>query len=457
MNAAAAALRELPLAQPLERRRLRCYLALMLGDCAMLFAGYMLAGTIYLGSDGAARAAILAQLVLPLFLTIALYNGAYSMDALIRPRRGALRALAAFAISAALVVSIAYYAKSSAAFSRVVFTGGFVLTVLGIVWMRAQMRSFVQWHCGPRILNELVILDGGPPIELKGAVHVDAASHGIVPALDNPAALNRIGLLLDAVDRVVVSCPPARRPLWAMILKGANIEGEVVDDAVARLGAHGARTASGHGFLLVSIGPLGLRARVAKRLFDVLVAGGAVVLLSPLLAVVALAIILQDGAPVLFRQRRVGRGNRFFDVYKFRSMRTADSDQAGNRSTGRDDDRITPIGRIIRRTSIDELPQLFNVLSGEMSSVGPRPHALGSQAGDKLFWEVDDRYWQRHALKPGLTGLAQVRGLRGATEREADLQDRLSSDLEYLAGWSLWRDLYIVLRTARVLVHDRAF
>ena len=126
-------------------------------------------------------------------------------------------------------------------------------------------------------------------------------------------------------------------------------------------------------------------------------------------------------------------------------------------STSRDDDRVTRVGRLIRRTSIDELPQLINVLKGEMAIVGPRPHALGSQAGDKLFWEVDGRYWERHALKPGLTGLAQVRGLRGATDREEDLSARLEADLEYLDGWSLWRDLRIVFSTIRVLSHDRAF
>lgn len=367
MNAHAALVRKLPLAQPLERRRLQCYLALLLGDCAMLFGGYIAAGALYLGADGAGKAAVLAQLVLPLFLTIALYNGAYSIDALIRPRRGILRALVAYALSAALVVAIAYYAKSSAAFSRVVFTGGFVLTVLGIVWMRAQMRTFVRWRCGPRVLNELVILDGGPDLELPDAVHIEAANYGIEPALDNPVALDRIGLLLQAVDRVVVSCPPPRRAVWSIILKGANVDGEVIDDSVAELGAHGARIAGGHGFLRVSLGPLGLRARAAKRLFDVAVAGTAVIVLAPLLAVVALAILVQDGAPVLFRQRRVGRGNRFFDVYKFRSMRTAESDHDGKRSTGRDDDRITPVGQFIRRTSIDELPQLFNVLTGEMS------------------------------------------------------------------------------------------
>lgn len=138
-------------------------------------------------------------------------------------------------------------------------------------------------------------------------------------------------------------------------------------------------------------------------------------------------------------------------------MREEHSDFGGNRSTARDDDRITTIGRFIRKTSIDELPQLFNVLKGDMSVVGPRPHAVHSMAQDKLFWEVDPRYWHRHACKPGITGLAQVRGHRGATEHEKDLRDRLAADLEYLSQWSIWLDLVILVRTFGVVMHRNAF
>jgi lipopolysaccharide/colanic/teichoic acid biosynthesis glycosyltransferase len=138
-------------------------------------------------------------------------------------------------------------------------------------------------------------------------------------------------------------------------------------------------------------------------------------------------------------------------------MGVAQHDLAGTRSVSRDDDRITLVGRFIRRTSIDELPQLINVLRGDMSIVGPRPHAIGSLAGNKQFWEVDPRYLLRHSLKPGLTGLAQMRGFRGATDTEADLRQRLQADLEYLDGWTILRDVRIILGTIRVLVHHRAF
>lgn len=444
-------------ARPLERRRLQCYLALIAGDVSALFTGFGISGYLYLGWYGVAQAGVLSQLVLPVFLTIALYNGAYSLDALESARRGSLRALAALAISAAVVVFIAFYTKSSADFSRLLFTAGVILSAATLVWMRAQARAFIAWRCGPAVLNELVIDDGGPPIALPHARTVDARELRLAPMLDDPQALNRIGQILVGVDRVVVSCLPQRRLAWATLLKGANIDGEVVDETVADLGAHGARIAAGHGLLRVSIGPLGLRARATKRGFDVLVASAGLILLFPVLVLVSVVILLEDGSPVLFVQRRVGRGNRFFSVYKFRSMGLAALDGDGAVSAQREDLRITRVGALIRRTSIDELPQLINVLKGEMAIVGPRPHALGSQAGEKLFWEVDERYWTRHALKPGLTGLAQVRGLRGATDQESDLSQRLNADLEYLDGWSLWRDVGITLGTLKVLTHDRAF
>lgn len=202
---------------------------------------------------------------------------------------------------------------------------------------------------------------------------------------------------------------------------------------------------------------LSLYQRLFKRAFDLCAALAGIVLLAPVMMLTALAIRLEDGHPALFVQARVGRGNRLFSMYKFRSMQPQRCDDLGSRSTAHNDERLTRVGWFIRRTSIDELPQLFNVLRGEMSIVGPRPHALGSRVGSRLFWEIDRQYWHRHALKPGMTGLAQVRGLRGPTEREEDLTRRLASDLEYARGWSMWTDLWIVIRTIRVLIHPRAF
>ena len=441
----------------LERRRLQCYLALMLGDMAMLLAGFAAAGWLYLGTPGLDSGFLLGQMLLPAYLTIGLYNGAYSLRALQSVEYGSSRSAMALLVSSAVVVFIAFYTKSAQDFSRVAFTLGALATACLLPWCRIQMRSLVAWRCGRKVVNELIIDDGGPELNLPDIRHVDAARYGLSPALSDPAALDRIGLILRNVDRVLVSCPPERRPAWSLILKGANIEGEVIDDSIVTLGAQGARQAGGRGLLLVSLGPLGMRSRVVKRLLDLALAGTALLCLSPLLAVIAVLIVLEDNGPALFVQRRMGRGNTFFTMYKFRSMAVTQIDPDGHCSASRDDVRFTRIGGFIRRTSIDELPQLINVLIGDMSIVGPRPHAIGSQAGDKLFWEVDQRYWLRHALKPGITGLAQIRGLRGATDHESDLASRLNADLEYLHGWSIWRDVAIIVATANVLVHERAY
>lgn len=446
-----------PLMPSLERRRLQCYLGLLLADIAALFFGMTLAGYLYEGAFGLQHGLLVAQLVLPVFLTVAIYNGAYSIATLERASRGAARGVMALVAAVMVVLFIAFYARSNEQFSRVIVALGFLLCVATLVWMRLQMRAFVRWRCGAQVINRLVIDDDGPQVGNLGTYVIQAAAFDLRPALDDPHALDRIGMVLRHADQVVVSCAPERRRDWAMVLKGANVEGEVIDDTVAELGARGARTLGRHGLLAVSSGPLGLRARVMKRMLDLLVSGLALIVLSPLLALVALAIFAEDRGPVFFVQKRLGRGNRFFRMYKFRSMRVERSDADGTVSASRSDDRITRVGRFIRCTSIDELPQLINVLIGDMSLVGPRPHAIGSQAGDKLFWEVDQRYWLRHALKPGITGLAQVRGWRGATDTEQDLSGRLNADLEYLRGWSLWRDVRILVATVRVLVHDRAF
>ncbi|MCJ2188556.1 sugar transferase [Novosphingobium beihaiensis] len=440
-----------------EKRRLQCYLALVLGDILSVCAGFGAIGYLFVGSSGFSDSLVHAQLILPIYLTLALYNGSYSIASLRDGWIGIFRAMVAMVIAMAVVVFVQFLIQPEADVSRSIFNGGAVAAMLAIAWTRLQLRSFVTWRCGANVMNELLIDDGGPQLALPGAIRVSAAAMGLRADLNDPHALDRLGLVLRNIDRVIVSCPASRRAEWAMMLKGANVDGEVLDDEVARLGAQGARVVGKHGLLLVSAGPLGLRDRAIKRIFDLTLAGLAIVALSPLLITVALTVKLQDGGPVFFMQKRMGRGNRFFNMYKFRSMTHALCDRDGNQSASKDDQRITRIGKFIRHTSIDELPQLFNVLLGDMSLVGPRPHATGSLAGEKLFWEVDMRYWQRHGLKPGLSGLAQVRGYRGATDHESDLLNRLQSDLEYLEGWTIMRDLQIIFLTLRVLVHERAF
>jgi len=190
---------------------------------------------------------------------------------------------------------------------------------------------------------------------------------------------------------------------------------------------------------------------IVKRVMDIAIAVVTLGLLSPLLLVVALLVKLGSPGPILFKQRRYGLDGREILVYKFRTM-TVTEDGAEIRQATRDDDRITPIGRFLRRYSIDELPQLFNVLRGSMSLVGPRPHAV---AHNEEYRKLIKGYMIRHKVLPGMTGLAQVSGCRGETSRLEDMQARIEYDLDYLRHWSPLLDLKILAQTAFLLMNDR--
>lgn len=187
---------------------------------------------------------------------------------------------------------------------------------------------------------------------------------------------------------------------------------------------------------------------VFKWVEDRVLASILLILLVPLLAVVALVIKIDSPGPVFFRQKRYGFNNQFIEVYKFRTMYHHMRDENAERLTSRDDPRVTRIGRFLRRSSIDELPQLFNVLNGEMSLVGPRPHPTRAKAGNRLYQEVVADYASRHRVKPGITGWAQVNGWRGETDTEEKIRKRVEHDLHYIENWSVLLDFKILLLTA---------
>jgi putative colanic acid biosynthesis UDP-glucose lipid carrier transferase len=190
---------------------------------------------------------------------------------------------------------------------------------------------------------------------------------------------------------------------------------------------------------------------LVKTVSDYAIALAALLLTAPLMLLIALGIKLSSPGPVLFRQRRYGLDGRQITVYKFRTMRVLeDGDQV--RQATRDDERITPLGRILRRTSLDELPQFVNVLQGRMSVVGPRPHAV---AHNEQYRKLIDGYMVRHKVKPGVTGWAQVNGFRGETDTVEKMQQRIEYDLAYLRNWSLRLDLQIIARTILVMFYDK--
>lgn len=185
----------------------------------------------------------------------------------------------------------------------------------------------------------------------------------------------------------------------------------------------------------------------AKRIIDIMVSAGALCVLLPFFLAIAAAIKLESKGPVFFMQNRWGRGGKLIRIFKFRSMRDDLGDASGVAQTQKNDPRVTRIGAFLRRTNLDELPQLINILAGDMSLVGPRCHVPGMQAGGMLYEELVRDYHLRHLVRPGLTGLAQVNGFRGPTDRDDLARGRFAHDVEYIRNFNVWLDVKILWGT----------
>ncbi len=393
-----------------------------------------------------------------IYFGTALNSGAYGTKALRDATAGGSVALRSLFFAFAALFLISYFFRIEQDLSRLALLATMALAAVLLLVLRRTLASLIRRHWAPLLVDELVLDAGGSSVALPGYVRrVDAIRAQITPDLRDPVMMDRFAALVRGVDRIVIASPPEQRQNWAMMLKGANVLGEILVDDLGNVGAFGLGRMGAYNTLTVSAGSLSLEQRIVKRAFDLALCIPIVITLIPVLLLIAIAIKLDSKGPIFFRQRRVGRGNAFFEILKFRSMHVEHCDADGRVSTQRGDSRITRVGRFIRQTSIDELPQLLNVLGGSMSLVGPRPHALGSLAGEHLFWDVDERYWHRHVLKPGITGLAQVRGFRGATHHRDDLANRLEADLEYTADWSVFRDIGIIVATFKVLVHKNTY
>ena len=437
--------------------RLSFYFLLLVTDCAAITLAFLAAahirGDAWISPDGVN----LGLLVVPIFLFVSINRSAYSIGSLESFSESIRRPLTALFVTMLMVLMLGFFAKAGLSISRLAFSSAIAMSAGLLVVGRFSVIRLSRKIVNGSFRDELLILDDVDIQYQPGARVMDAKAEGLVPDMQDPVMLARIAQRIGAFDRIIIACSAEKEFAWSLLLKGSGISGEFIMHQNHMVGAIGINTFQSYDTMVVSRGALSLTNQVKKRVFDLVLTIPVLIFLAPFFLAVAIAIRLETPGSVLFFQRRVGQGNRLFHIIKFRSMRTETSDGAGSQSTVRDDQRITRVGRLIRKTSIDELPQLINVLRGDMSLVGPRPHALGSLAGDQLFWEVNERYWMRHALKPGITGLAQIRGFRGATHHRQDLEDRLQSDLEYLSGWRLWRDVTILLGTARVLLHRNAY
>ncbi len=446
-------------AKPMSKqgRRFQLYALLALFDAVAILLAFLAAGLLRPEMTFGANGLRLALLITPIYLLVAINGNAFGYQVLVNWKRGLAKAIGALTFAMAAVLFVAFFSRASLEFSRLVFGTGAAAAIALVAVGRYGFNALVKRTLGSVLRTELIILDNCELPPLGDAWVIDAAAYGLRPNLRDPNMLDRLGTAVSGADFVLVCCAVEDRAAWSLLLKGTDVQGFVLAPEFDEAGANRIMRYEGQSVMQVASGPLDVRSRAIKRAMDLAVTVPAIIALSPLLLTVAMAIKLDSKGPVLFRQQRLGRSNRLFSVFKFRSMHVEHCDAEGNRSTTRNDRRVTRVGALIRAVSIDELPQLFNVLLGEMSLVGPRPHALGSLAGKERFWEVDQRYWHRHALKPGITGLAQVRGLRGETRERDDLVKRLQADLEYLNDWSLGRDIAILLATFRVIVHDKAY
>lgn len=279
-----------------------------------------------------------------------------------------------------------------------------------------------------------------------------------VPVLGDVAALLS-HRMTPFVDLIVIAVDPTARDRVRQVMDRLSaLPNEVVlvvDDEGA--GRHAAirRLSDAPLSPLDVVADPGRRA-FAKRLQDVVLSGTLLVVLSPLLGLIALAVRVSSPGPVFFRQRRHGFNNEEIVVWKFRTMRVEATDQQAVRQVTANDDRVTKVGKILRTTSLDELPQLINVLSGSMSLVGPRPHAIGMRTGEEESAGLVAEYAQRHRIKPGITGWAAIKGSRGPLHTADDVRRRVSLDVDYIDRQSFWLDGLIMLLTVPSVLGDRS-
>lgn len=435
--------------------RLRFYVALFLSDVLSLMTGFSIGRSIVEARGLAVENFELILAVIPIYMLIG--TRTYTAASLERWRRGTWMAFGNLLVAYLITIFMAFLIKEVSPISRLSIGVTFVSAATLLLMGRILIGLWSDRVFRGAALSHMLIIDGVSMPYPEGLAVVSRNPVDVRENSIHPLALDRLARQLKGIDEVFVACAPERRDSWSAVLKGSSVKAQILIPELDTIGVIGNKHFAGIASVLVSAGGLQLRDRLIKRALDLALAVPAVIFLTPLYALVAILIKIDSPGPVFFVQKRVGEGNHLFSMFKFRSMRQSQLDRDGSVSTARDDVRVTRIGKFIRATSIDELPQLFNILRGDMSFVGPRPHAMGSLAGDQLFWEIDRRYHHRHVCKPGLTGLAQVRGFRGATHRREDLVNRLDADLEYVNGWSLMRDAIILFATLKVVVHRNAF
>ena len=421
---------------------------------------------LYLGSAQSILS-YLAPILLLAFIVFVYFErtGLDGLDGLAAPTIGFGRVFAGLSISFLVLLGVLYALKTAEFYSRGWFLCWHMLTVIGLITVRwVFMRHLQKLAESGRLVYQTALFGTSdrvekikqllqetcPFVEITGVYFASKPGEESFAdcGLDELQTTAREGYF----DRIIIGMPSteyegvrsavkALAPGNAEILLCNNLE-------PASIPVHGVQTLGRLQAEIVAPIPASERNIILKRVVDVAIAGVGLILLLPLFVIVAVAIKLESRGPVLFLQRRYGRNSKVFQIFKFRSM-TVTEDGDHIQQARPNDARVTRVGRVIRTTSIDELPQLINVLIGEMSIVGPRPHAI---AHDDNFERQLDLFSRRRRVLPGITGWAQVNGYRGETRELEDVRRRMDYDLYYIDNWSIWLDFEIIARTVVTLL-----
>ena len=395
----------------------------------------------------------------------------YQIPSLRHPFAHFGRVILAWSVTFASMAVAGFFLKVSEEFSRIWFAGWYLSGLAAVFLLRLVMSWLIRrWARNGVMERRAVIVGGGGPAEkliraIEQQPFNDIRICGIFDDRDDRrsplvvAGYPKLGTVAELIafariariDMLIVSLPlTAETRVLEMLKKLWVLPVDI------RLSAHSnqlrfrPRSYSYIGavpMLDVLDRPINDWDRVAKRAFDIVFSLIGIIAFSPIMLVTALAIKLDSPGPVIFRQKRHGFNNEVIEVLKFRSMYADMSDPTARNAVVRNDPRVTRVGRFIRKTSIDELPQFFNALLGSLSLVGPRPHAILAITQDRLYHEVVDGYFARHRVKPGVTGWAQINGWRGEIDNDEKIQMRTEYDLYYIENWSLWFDLKILFLT----------
>lgn len=425
--------------------------------------------------DGMLKAGYLSMACFAAFSMLIIYewHGIY------RIYRGNVmqRLLLSWCVVVSLVIAMTFFTKNSDHISRVVILSwaisGFVFQVLSYKLAHSISRYICGTHSKP--IRAIVIGSGKVsehlvssindnawiPDQIVGVVHDEKS--GSKDA--SQASMMHLGKLDETME--VVSNHNINRVYLALPMRSGSVIERIYRDLSQctvdviwvpdvydmDLMNHSVKEINGLPLISLSESPMMSEVRrVRKSLLDKVVGMLCIVLLSPVMLTVAILVKCTSTGPVFFKQKRHGLGGREIEVWKFRSMYVHDGSKVQQAS--KNDSRITPVGRIIRRTSLDELPQLFNVVDGSMSLVGPRPHAIEH---NDFYSQYIRSYMRRHSTKPGMTGLAQIHGLRGETETLNKMLARVEKDLEYINTWSVWLDIKILIKTPLSLFSKNAY